>query len=127
MFNIGFPEMMIILAIALVVFGPSKLPELAKGLGKAMSEFKKASEGIKEGFLAETKDLQEIKGTVSDEDLLADLAKAVIRRSTLLPKRIRPQMMDGTDDEQEVELALLKEKLPPAEGGNLLSPQGHEG
>ncbi len=77
MFNIGFPELLIILAIALIVFGPNKLPELAKGLGKAMREFKKATEEVKESFEAETKDLQEFKHTLTDENLLADLAEHV--------------------------------------------------
>ena len=39
------PELVIILVIALVIFGPGKLPELGKSLGKGISEFKKASEG----------------------------------------------------------------------------------
>lgn len=38
--RIGFPELILILAIALVIFGPSKLPEIGKSLGKALSEFK---------------------------------------------------------------------------------------
>jgi TatA/E family protein of Tat protein translocase len=77
MFNIGFPELLIILAIALIVFGPNKLPELAKGLGKAMREFKKATEEVKESFEAETKDLEELKHTLTDENLLANLAEQV--------------------------------------------------
>jgi sec-independent protein translocase protein TatA len=44
MFDIGFPEMLVILAIALIVFGPQKLPELGKALGKALREFKKTTE-----------------------------------------------------------------------------------
>jgi TatA/E family protein of Tat protein translocase len=44
MFDIGFPEMLVILAIALIVFGPQKLPELSKALGKALREFKKTVE-----------------------------------------------------------------------------------
>jgi len=75
MFNIGLPELLIIAAIALIVFGPNKLPELAKALGRAMREFKKATEEVKESFEAETKDLEEIKSTLTQEDLLADLAE----------------------------------------------------
>ena len=79
MFNIGFPELLIILAIALIIFGPNKLPELAKGLGRAMREFKKATEEVKESFEAETRDLEELKSTLTEEkeNLIANLAEEV--------------------------------------------------
>lgn len=41
--SIGMPELVIILVIALIIFGPRKLPELGKSLGKSINEFKKAS------------------------------------------------------------------------------------
>ncbi len=41
--RIGMPELILILAIALVIFGPSKLPEIGKSLGKALKEFKAGS------------------------------------------------------------------------------------
>jgi sec-independent protein translocase protein TatA len=44
----GPAEWLIILVIALVIFGPGKLPDVGKGIGKALSEFKKASIGTKE-------------------------------------------------------------------------------
>ena len=75
MFNIGFPELLIILAIALIIFGPNKLPELAKGLGRAMREFKKATEEVKESFEAETRDLNELKDVITEENLLENLAE----------------------------------------------------
>ncbi len=77
MFNIGVPELLVILAIALIVFGPNKLPELAKGLGKAIREFKKASEEVKEEFYTHTKELEELKSSVPHQDLLTDFADAV--------------------------------------------------
>lgn len=48
MFNLGMQELIVILIIALVVFGPAKLPELGKALGKSIREFKSATSEIKE-------------------------------------------------------------------------------
>ena len=46
MFGIGMPELLLILALALIVLGPKKLPELAKGLGSGIKEFKKATREV---------------------------------------------------------------------------------
>ena len=48
MFGLGVPELMVILVIALVVFGPSKLPQIGSGLGKAIRDFKKGVTGAEE-------------------------------------------------------------------------------
>jgi sec-independent protein translocase protein TatB len=45
--NLGMPEMIFIFLLALVIFGPKKLPELGRQLGKALGEFKKASNEFK--------------------------------------------------------------------------------
>lgn len=45
--SIGAPELIIILTIALIIFGPRKLPELGRSLGKSLSEFKRASNELK--------------------------------------------------------------------------------
>jgi sec-independent protein translocase protein TatA len=45
--SIGMPEMIIILVIALIIFGPRKLPELGRSLGKSINEFKKASNELR--------------------------------------------------------------------------------
>ncbi len=50
MFGIGFQEMLIILVVVLIFFGPKRLPDLAKSLGKGIAEFKKASEEIRKGI-----------------------------------------------------------------------------
>lgn len=77
MFNIGLPELLIIVSIALIVFGPNKLPELARAFGKAMREFKKATDEVKESFEAETRDLEELKSTITDDKTLADFVEEV--------------------------------------------------
>ncbi len=68
MFGIGMPEMLLILAVALIVVGPSKLPDLAKSLGKGLSEFRRATDEIKSTISEhETyKDLQGIKNSVQE-------------------------------------------------------------
>ncbi|MBI3654541.1 MAG: twin-arginine translocase TatA/TatE family subunit [Acidobacteria bacterium] len=45
--NLGWPEILIILVIALIIFGPRKLPELGKTLGQSLAQFRKASEDFK--------------------------------------------------------------------------------
>jgi TatA/E family protein of Tat protein translocase len=45
--SLGFPELLLIFMVALLVFGPRKLPEIGKTLGKALGEFKKATEDLK--------------------------------------------------------------------------------
>lgn len=48
MFNIGMPELLVILALALMILGPRKLPELARSLGKGLAEFKRATNSLHE-------------------------------------------------------------------------------
>jgi Tat protein translocase TatB subunit len=63
MFGIGLPEMIIILVVALLVVGPSKLPELARTLGKAFTEFRKMADDVKETFEEEVLKEEEAKTT----------------------------------------------------------------
>lgn len=60
MFGIGFPELLLIMAVALIVLGPKRLPELARALGRGLSEFKKATDEMKQTFTEETRS-QEFK------------------------------------------------------------------
>jgi len=53
--SIGMPEMIIILVVALIVFGPRKLPELGKSLGRSLNEFKKASNELRNTLEEEIK------------------------------------------------------------------------
>ena len=60
---IGMPEMVVIAVIALIIFGPRKLPELGKSLGKSIAEFKRASNELKNTLEEEirTEELQEAR------------------------------------------------------------------
>ena len=68
MFGIGMPELMVIVVIALLVVGPKKLPEIAKALGKGLSEFRKVTESATD-TIKETLKTDEIK---KDMDGLKD-------------------------------------------------------
>ena len=110
MFNIGLPELLIIVAIALIVFGPNKLPELAKAFGKAMREFKKATEEVKESFEAETKDLEELKDTLTQENLLADLGEEITTSTE--PAPVTPASEEGTVPSEVATETLAHQEAP---------------
>ncbi|TET68074.1 MAG: TatA/E family twin arginine-targeting protein translocase [Candidatus Aminicenantes bacterium] len=67
--NIGFPELLIILVIALLIFGPKKLPEVGRSIGKALREFRKTSDEIKEKFEEEIQadEFREIKEEIEKD------------------------------------------------------------
>ena len=58
-FGIGLPEMMLILAIALLIFGPKKLPEIGRSLGKAIRGFQEASNEFQNEFKREAQQIEE--------------------------------------------------------------------
>ncbi|MBM3311953.1 MAG: twin-arginine translocase subunit TatB [Candidatus Aminicenantes bacterium] len=75
--NIGLMEMVVIMAIALLIFGPKKLPEVGRTIGKALREFRKSTEEIKGRFEDEIKasefksiqdDIKDIKKGLSEDE-----------------------------------------------------------
>jgi len=61
--SIGMPELIIIFVIALIIFGPRKLPELGRSLGKSLAEFKRASNELKNTLEEEIR-LDEQRSTI---------------------------------------------------------------
>ncbi len=65
MFNIGMPELMVVFFVALLVFGPKRLPEIGRQLGKAMRSFKQATMDLKDALDQEPP--EEIKQEVREK------------------------------------------------------------
>ena len=64
--SIGMPELIIIFVIALIIFGPRKLPELGRSLGKSIAEFKKASNELKSTLEEEIR-LEEQRSSIDEK------------------------------------------------------------
>jgi sec-independent protein translocase protein TatB len=82
---LSIPHMIVVFIVVLVVFGPQKLPELAKGLGKLMAEFRKASTDFKSAFENEMRDLERQAAEVERKkrELLAKASAALEAPATL--------------------------------------------
>jgi Tat protein translocase TatB subunit len=89
MFGIGMPELMVIAVIALLVVGPKKLPEIAKALGKGLSEFRKVADGATDT----------IKETLKTDELKKDM------------DGLKDSLLYGTGEEKDVPV------VPPAATG----------
>ncbi len=98
MFGIGMPEMLVILALALIIIGPKKLPDLAKSLGRTMREFKKATSEFKETIQLEG-ELSEVKETFND--ISSEVKDAV--DLNLKPEEQEADKTGSNDDKTEEE------------------------
>jgi len=106
MFGIGMPELLLILAIALIVVGPKKLPELARALGRGIAEFKKATNELKESLETNTefselkKSFDEIQETAID--------------ATIPPESVVENGTSSSDPDQAnaEDIELAEEKSP---------------
>ena len=83
--SIGLPELLIILVIALIIFGPRKLPELGRSLGRSLSEFRRAS--------------NELKHTLDEEIRLEDERAERQRREPAAPLQVDEAVPRGPGDQ----------------------------
>jgi sec-independent protein translocase protein TatB len=110
MFGIGMPEMILILAIALIVIGPKKLPDLAKSLGRAFAEFKRATSELKESLEIDD-ELKEVKTTFDDMGKEIKEAVAVTVRS-----ESEDQNRSADDDTAKKEIKNRNSETPLSDG-----------
>jgi TatA/E family protein of Tat protein translocase len=80
--SIGMPELIIILVIALIIFGPRKLPELGRSLGRSINEFKKAS--------------NELRSTLEDEIRVEEQHERTTATASATPPAATPPPVDAT-------------------------------
>ncbi len=80
--SIGMPELIIIFVIALIIFGPRKLPELGRSLGKSLAEFKKASNELKSTLEEEIR-LEETRSSLEASKAAAAATTATATATTV--------------------------------------------
>ena len=95
--SIGMPELIIIFVIALVIFGPRKLPELGRSLGKSLAEFKRAS--------------NELKSTLEEEIRIEETQRADAQRA----EAMKAPTQNPTVVAQDAVATGPEENLPPAQ------------
>ena len=86
MFGIGLPELIVIMVVALLVFGPAKLPELARSLGRGLAEFRRASLDLRQSVMEATDDKPTAPGR-SPADRVKALAAASAAEATAAEAR----------------------------------------
>jgi len=85
--SVGMPELILIFVVALLVFGPKKLPEIGKSLGKGLAEFKRASEDLKKTIEDEIEAGKREAASVKQE---VTEAKNLIAPPSVLPAEATP-------------------------------------
>ncbi len=114
MFGIGMPEMLLLLAIALVVIGPKKLPDLAKSLGRAMREFKKATNELKDTMQIDS-ELADVKKAFNDiSDDVKETIDPKIEPEKKSDNQLKPEKSES-DQKEDNDFKNLKEAFDDME------------
>jgi sec-independent protein translocase protein TatA len=94
--GIGGPELMMIMFVVLLLFGANKLPELAKGLGKSVREFKKAASGVEEEVRRAMQETEESPPKKSPAYPPVGTVKHASAEPVVLPDGPPPAAQDGS-------------------------------
>jgi sec-independent protein translocase protein TatB len=119
--NLGMPEMIFIFLLALVIFGPKKLPELGRQLGKALAEFKKASNDFKNQLEVEMMNIeleerakqQEAERAAAETNRILPPEKPYETMIVPAPGAVSRESLEPSP--QETSAAAPDAALPPAE------------
>lgn len=94
MLGIGMQEIIIILIVALIIIGPKKLPDLAKALGRALGEFRRAADDLKENL--------DINGVKEAKDkLMRDINQTQSAKDSSTEVKEEPPHAEGTEKEKK--------------------------
>ena len=106
--SLGFPELLFILVLALLIFGPKRLPEIGRTIGKGLAEFRRAS--------------NDLKRSIDTEILAADTAE---RRSDQPPSpraKAAPELLPGAGDAAPLAAAAEAAAPPEQAAGTAAEP-----
>lgn len=101
MFGIGFPELLLIMALALIVLGPKRLPDIARALGRGLAEFKKATNELKQTFEEESRSQKIVRPPAPEE-------------STSSPRTVIGDLYPPPADAGQDQAPSEKQPAPPA-------------
>lgn len=108
MFGIGAPEFILILVIGLIVFGPGKLPELARSLGKGMREFKKATNALSQAINVPTETPVQPQATAPQPQAAAPQPQAAAPQSQMAAAAYTAPTQDSVRQQVEAHQAAKK-------------------
>ncbi len=102
--SLGFPELIVIFTVALLVFGPRKLPEIGRSLGRSLNEFKRATNDLKRTWEKEvTSEEQDLRRAIDQEQReLDEIATEVSAEETDVTTQEK-DLESATDQEQELD------------------------